>query len=152
MIALDRPEPAIAEYQTAIQIDPKDARAYNGLGVAHDLAGDHAAAEKSYRNALRIAPENMAVGNNLALSLALAGKFDEATKILKEIVADPASLIAHRQNLALVYGLAGNDADAARIGQLDLSPPQVKNNLAYYARLREMPDRERTRAVFRTGQ
>jgi Flp pilus assembly protein TadD len=152
LIALDRLEPAVAEFQKATKMAPNDVRGYNGLGVAYDLSGDHDAAEKTYREGLRIAPKNMSVGNNLALSLALAGKFDEATKILKEIVANPASLIAHRQNLALVYGLAGNDAEARRIGRIDLSPEQVANNLAYYARLRDMSDHDRAREVFRTGQ
>ena len=42
LIAMDQPDKAAEQFTAAINIAPKDYRTYNGLGVAHDLMGDHA--------------------------------------------------------------------------------------------------------------
>ena len=148
LINLDRTDLAIAQFRILIAANTKDHRVFNGLGVALSLAGDHEAAEKAYIDGLEIAPENLALRNNLALSLALAGNFDEAIRILRKVAADPRATPRNRLNLALVFGLAGQPDRAARIAGADLNQRQVKNNLAYYERLRKLSDEDRAQEVF----
>ena len=68
-------------------------------------------------------------------------------RVLAEIAGDPGATARNRQNLALVYGLAGDVEKAAEIGRLDLDESEVRNNLAYYARLRALPAADRSAAI-----
>lgn len=60
----------------------RDAVALNDLGIAQDMQGKHAAAQKSYARALGVAPNMQAPMTNLALSLALSGDAGKARRLL----------------------------------------------------------------------
>lgn len=139
LIALDRPAAALSQFEAALALR-EQARSYNGIGVAHDMLGDHVAAEAHYRTALVLEPSNLTVRNNLALSLAVTGDFAEAIAILRRAVSDPRAGARVRLNLALVYGLAGESAAAAEIARIDLDEESVMRNLAYYQTLRALDD------------
>ncbi len=139
LIALDRPNSALTQFEAALA-EREEARTHNGIGVAHDMLGDHVAAEAHYRTALVLEPANLTVRNNLALSLAVTGKFAEAIAILRRAVRDPRAGVRHRLNLALVYGLAGQSLAAAEIARIDLDEESVMRNLAYYRTLRALDD------------
>jgi Flp pilus assembly protein TadD len=139
LIALDRPSAALSQFEAALALR-EQARSYNGIGVAHDMLGDHVAAEAYYRTALVLEPSNLTVRNNLALSLAVTGKFAEAIAILRRAITDPRAGARHRLNLALVYGLAGESAAAAEIARIDLDEESVMRDLAYYQTLRALDD------------
>ena len=109
--------------------------------------GDHRGAQARYLEAMKFAPEVLSLRNNLAISLALSGDYDAAIGHLAEIAGDPGATARNRQNLALVYGLAGDVEKAAEIGRLDLDESEVRNNLAYYARLRALPAADRSAAI-----
>lgn len=135
LVALDRPREAATHYQTALRI-VRDPRTIAGLGVALDMAGDHATAQQTYRDGLAEYPASLTMRNNLGLSLALTGQYDEAVALLREVATHPAATPRHRQNLALAYGLAGRPEMAAELGRLDLKVGEVRNNLDYYSWLR----------------
>ncbi len=139
LIALDRPEAALSQFEAALA-QREDSRSLNGIGVAHDLMGDHTAAQAHYRTALVLEPANLTVRNNLALSLGVAGKYVEAIAILRRAITDPRAGMRHRLNLALVYGLSGQSAAAAEIARIDLDEESVMRNLAYYRTLRALND------------
>ncbi|HBT42246.1 MAG TPA: hypothetical protein DEB21_09575, partial [Rhodospirillaceae bacterium] len=130
---------------------PRDHRPLNGLGIARDLAGDHAAAQALYRRGLALAPDSPSLNNNLGLSLALSGAYAEAIQVLGDAAKSPGAGPRARQNLALVYGLSGDMDRAAKIGRLDLTEAQVRSNLKRYEALRKLSDKARARAVH-TGQ
>lgn len=138
LISLDRPRDAVVHFEKVIAATG-DYRAYNGLGVAQDMLGDHKAAIAAYKAGLAKEPASLTLRNNYGLSLALAGHYREATDILHEVAADKHATARHRQNLALVYGLSGNFGYAAQIARIDLDAPAVARNLAYYAWLRRQP-------------
>jgi Flp pilus assembly protein TadD len=141
-------EEALAAFDRAAEIEPENNRGYNGAGIALDLLGRHGEAQNRYVTGMEHAPESVPLRNNLGLSLALAGDLEEAVSWL-EAVADRDDANARtRQNLALVYGLSGNEDGARRAGLEDLSAAEVENNLAFYARLRQMPPEQRTKAIF----
>jgi cell division protein FtsN len=85
--------------------------------------------------------------NNYGLSLALSGDYPAAVATLNPIAADPGAPSRYRLNLALVYGLAGDDKKAAAITRSSLDEAAIRNNLAYYALLRAMDDKQRAAAI-----
>jgi len=137
-IATDNAKHAVEQFQGVIAKKPSY-QAYNGLGVALDLEGQHAAAQKAYHEGLAQNASNLTLQNNLALSLALSGEYPAAIQLLQRVTQNPQATLRHRQNLALVYGLAGDNAHAAEVARQDLDAKAVEANLSYYAWLRAQP-------------
>ena len=135
MLALNRPETALAQLEQANKVQP-DADTLNVTGVALDTLGRHAEAQAAYRQALALAPGDRRIRGNLGLSLALGGSPDEGIATLRELAEGSGSDARARQNLALAYGLKGDSATAARLSRLDLDENDVRNNIALFAALR----------------
>ncbi len=136
LIGQGQPGLALTQFDEAIRRAGDDVRGYSGKGVALDMLGDYAAAQRVYRRALEIDSDNKTVLNNLGLSLAFSGAPQEAIDLLLPVALDPEATPRHRQNLALAYGLAGNMPEAAKIARMDLDEESVQKNLAYYQLLR----------------
>jgi Tfp pilus assembly protein PilF/cell division septation protein DedD len=147
LLALGKPQLALAHLEIAVSKNGGDARIYNALGVAHDLAGRHDLAQEDYRKGLALAPDQVSLRNNLGLSQALSGDFNGGIATLSDLVSRPGATARNRQNLALVYGLAGDDVHAALVARSDLDEAAVKNNLAYFTLLRSLDDVGRTAAI-----
>ncbi len=147
LLALGKPQLALAHLEIAVSKNTGDARIYNALGVAHDLAGRHDLAQEDYRKGLALAPDQLSLRNNLGLSQALSGDFSGGIATLSDLVSRPGATARNRQNLALVYGLAGDDVHAALVARSDLDEAAVKNNLAYFTLLRSLDDVGRTAAI-----
>ncbi len=143
LIEIDQPELAIVHLEQALDV-AKDHRLYNSLGVAHDMLGDHSAAQVYYREGFELAPDNLQIANNYGLSLALVGDHGAAIAMLERAAANPAATPRVRQNLALAYGLAGESDAAERVAALDLDQTAVDNNLSYYELLRQAGDSSMT--------
>ena len=142
LIALSQPALALAQFEAVLKSKP-DARAYNGLGVAKDMLGNHDGAQRDYRAALALAANHVAARNNLALSLAVTGHYGEAIELLRALAGEPGATMRHRQNLALAYGLAGETERAAQMARQDLDEATVRQNLRLYATLRALNDPQR---------
>jgi tetratricopeptide (TPR) repeat protein len=54
--ALDEYGKALKDFQKAVKLDPKNHRAFNGLGYAYRKTGDYTKALESYSTALQISP------------------------------------------------------------------------------------------------
>jgi Flp pilus assembly protein TadD/septal ring-binding cell division protein DamX len=147
LLALGKPQLALAHLEIAVSKNAGDARIYNALGVAHDLAGRHDLAQEDYRKGIALAPDQVNLRNNLGLSQALSGDFNGGIATLSDVVARPGATARNRQNLALVYGLAGDDTHAALVARSDLDEAAVRNNLAYFTLLRSLDDVGRTAAI-----
>ncbi len=152
LIALDQPSAAIDQFEAVLKSkNAVQTRTYNGIGVAHDMKGDHASAQAFYRTGLKEKPSDLSLRNNLGLSLALAGQFGEAIGILRRVAADTRAGARHRLNLALVYGLSGNSVAAEEVARIDLDEPAVRRNLAYYRTLRALNDPKATLKAVGSG-
>ncbi|HXP74552.1 MAG TPA: tetratricopeptide repeat protein [Stellaceae bacterium] len=147
LLALGKPQLALAHLEIAVAKNSGDARTYNALGVAHDLAGRHDMAQQDYRRGLALAPDQPSLRNNLGLSQALSGDFKGAIATLSDLASRPGATPRNRQNLALVYGLAGDNTHAALVARSDLDEAAVRNNLAYFTLLRSLDDVGRTAAI-----
>ena len=69
--------------KTAIRIDPRRWRAYNGLGILADRRGDFGTAKQNYDEAQRLQPDNAGVINNRGYSRFLAGDLPGAESDLR---------------------------------------------------------------------
>ncbi len=149
-LRLDHPREAVAHFEAARK-RREDVAVWNGLGVAHDAMGDHVQAQSDYRKGLALKPGDISLRNNLGLSQALAGNYAEAIATLSSVAADPGAGPGNRLNLAMVYGLAGDDDKASQAARRDLGESDNTANRRYYALLRAMDDRSRTRAILGLG-
>lgn len=142
-----RPELAFNPLSGAYAYHRKDPRLFLLLGLANDETGHYKVAQSWYRGGLKIAPGAANLTIDLSLSLALSGNYSEAIHTLKPLAMGPASSPAARQTLSLIYGLTGDMREATELGRRDLDDAAVKHNLAYFASLRKLTQKERNRAL-----
>jgi Flp pilus assembly protein TadD len=135
---------AIALYRPLVSANASDGLAWEGLGTAYDLKGDHDTAQTTYRAGLKANPADMALRSNLGLSLVLGGNPREGANVLLDIASAPDAPPQARQNLALAYGVLGNGDAAGRILSMDLPKASVKDNLRYYEQVRTLLANVRT--------
>ena len=69
LMDMGAPKDAIPYLETALSSDP-DPRLLNEFGIAHDLTGNHDAAQQQFRTALAFAPGDLTLRMNLGRSLA----------------------------------------------------------------------------------
>jgi len=83
-------DPAIAELQKAVEIDPADAEAHYQLGyVSHVLKGNAAAALPEYERAVAADPGNVVYRTNLGAALTAVKDFDRAVAELTKVTETP---------------------------------------------------------------
>ena len=135
LLMLGETDHAIDQFTRYIRTKPEDPRGYIGLGIAHDIAGAHAAAQTAYLDGLQAAPDNMALRNNLALSLALSDESEDAIGILRELAQEPGLGPRVRQTLALVYAISGRIDDAVDLVRQHLSSAEARGTIAFFRSL-----------------
>jgi len=86
-------------YLSATMRDSRNARAWNGLGVASDLLGKRDEAVSAYKHAIDLAPHDLTATNNLAHLYIETGKADEAVHLLEPYANDSSATPTMRQNL-----------------------------------------------------
>ena len=79
--------------------DPRNAETLLRLGLARDLDGDSAGAERAWLEAERLAPRSAAAPANLALAYARAGRWDDARAAARRALAREPSDARARQVL-----------------------------------------------------
>ena len=120
---------AEAVYAAMVADTPGSAPAHDGLAIALDLQGKHAAAQAEYRKALALA-DTAATRSNLGLSLAMAGDGAGALEMLRPLAADPAATAKTRHNLAFALELTGDRNGARRALSADMPQAEVAQALA----------------------
>jgi Flp pilus assembly protein TadD len=94
---------AIAEFKKVLTIDPAYVKAYNGLGVSHDLLGEFGNALLSYETAISLDPAQAYLHNNLGYSWLMQGNPDRAISAFQKAVSlNPRERRFHN-NLASAY-------------------------------------------------
>jgi tetratricopeptide (TPR) repeat protein len=112
LVVDDDPETAIAHYERALALDPRDDATLRRLGYACALVGRDVEAEAAYRQALRIKPNNRDAHYGLANALQRQQKYDEAVPEYQEALRlDPHHPDTH-QNLGITWFTLGRLEDA----------------------------------------
>ena len=117
-------------FRRVVARDPKNAPAWNDLGVASDLQGHHEEAQRDYGNALGFQPGMRGAEVNLALSMAMSGQADEAVRRLNALAAYSSASPRLRQDLAAALAMAHRPREAATLLQGDLTPGQIRRAVA----------------------
>ena len=106
---------AADEYRKATVADPRNADAFNAMGVALARLGDHTGAENRLRQALALQPDRADVRSNLGLVLMQAGRPAEAVAHLRSALETDKENATARDNLrrALAHGEAAMASMAA---------------------------------------
>ncbi len=100
---LGRKDEAIASYQKAIELDPKDAKAYNNLGIVYDDMGRKDEAIASYQKAIELDPKDASPYNSLGYLHLIDGNLKEAKiNFEKAISINPEGYVAPI-NLGITY-------------------------------------------------
>jgi serine/threonine protein kinase len=99
--ALGRHAEALADFGTAIRVDPNFASAYNNRGMTHDAMGRHTEALADYDAALRLDPRDAKAHYNRGNTYANLGRHAEA-------LADYSAALDIDPNLAQAYYNRGN--------------------------------------------
>lgn len=82
----DRYDVALADLKHAVELDQKNAEAYNALAVLYERLEQPEDADSSYRKALALDPENFGVHNNYGRFLCGRGHHEEAMAHFAKIV------------------------------------------------------------------
>lgn len=113
-LTLGRNPSAIADFESALALDPKIAPGWVRLGDLRFRSGDEAGAEQAYRNALALAPADAHASVGLARIYGKRNRWADVLPLLEGATrANPAFGPAHR-TLALAYEALGRTADARR--------------------------------------
>jgi tetratricopeptide (TPR) repeat protein len=122
------------EFETALAVNPGDAKAECRLGALFSLHGDTDAALGHYQRAVELAPDDVEAQVGLGKALLSTGQVDKALEHLRHAVAvDPLDAQSHYR-LSQVYRQKG------RI-------PEAENEIATFQQLREAKERLRSAYV-----
>jgi Flp pilus assembly protein TadD len=86
LLSEQKPKEALAEFEKAQKIAPKESLVWLGGGIAKFLLDDFARAESDFRHAQQLDPSNLDVQINLAMTLEEAGKTAEAITVWQELL------------------------------------------------------------------
>jgi tetratricopeptide (TPR) repeat protein len=107
---------AIANYEKASELAPRDEDVLNALALSQNAAGDIPAAIATFKKLLALDPQNAAVMNNLAFDLAETGTDLEQARLLaaaaaRKLTGDPGVM----DTLGWVYAKSGLNESAIQV-------------------------------------
>jgi len=90
-------------------------RAYNGLAVIADMAGDYPQAQRFYSRALKRSPDDQALINNRGYSHYLASRWQLAEQSYRQALRLSPEYLPAQRNLALLYTRQGKYMEALQL-------------------------------------
>ncbi len=126
---------ALKNFDSALEIDPKDGFAYAGKSLVFLWLGEREKALEFSRRAVRLLPDNEITGVNLAYVYIELKMIDEAISELKRLIAvKPKTWQAH-YNLAFAYIIKNNFSGAAKAfaeaEKINPGYPRILNNYGW---------------------
>lgn len=109
----DRKEERVTLLETALSLEPSNARVCSGLGVAYQEHGEIAKAIALYRSALENDPHMAEAHNNLGLALLVNGDYDSARSSLMKAISLDSEYVDPFINLGKLYAETGEHSLAA---------------------------------------
>jgi type IV pilus biogenesis/stability protein PilW len=109
-------QPAYVEFQTALQLDPKNKEIYNALGNVYLSLSDLQAAEEQFQKAIKRDPKYSDAHNNLCYTYYLLGQWHRAIASCKDALSNPLYVTAEKAyyNLGRIYYRKGDYDDAIK--------------------------------------
>jgi tetratricopeptide (TPR) repeat protein len=81
------PADAIAHFEKAIQLDPRNADTISSMGVCYEMLGEHENNLACQQRAIALAPQSLLIARNLGAALANIGHYVEAAHIFEQVLA-----------------------------------------------------------------
>lgn len=103
---------ALVEWKRALELDPDDARANNGIAVSLSLAGNSDEAITYFRKAIQINSNFFEALYNLGLELVKKNQLDEAIDAWQSAVRIRPDFAAAHENLGYAFYLQGKYAES----------------------------------------
>jgi tetratricopeptide (TPR) repeat protein len=89
-------EPAIAEYELAVNLEPDFPISYIGLGYAHYFSGDYDQARKNFEHAVSLQPDSLEAHTGLGWTYSQQEDHDLARQEFNQVLSvDPQNLDSH---------------------------------------------------------
>jgi len=121
------------EFETAIQLYPKDAKSYYNLGLVYHEKGNLKKAVENFSRSVALNPGLVRAHYNLATLYAQQGAMDLAIRHYVKVTELDAEVIEAHYNLGLAYAMQGKlkQAIAAweKVLQLDPNHRSARNNI-----------------------
>lgn len=114
-LQLKQPQDAATNFDAADALGEGADRYLSDRGLAYDLTGQQAKAQRDYRIALQITPKDEKLILRYAVSLGISGQLAEADKLM-----EPSLTAGNREAWrlrAFIYAMNGRQAEARRITQ-----------------------------------
>ena len=125
------PEQATAELTAVIAADSTRWRAYNGLGIVHDVNGRMDAAKPYYFKALDLVPNSSEVLNNLGYSYYLSGDFRGSSLLFRKAIDADRGNGKAWSNLGLVLARERRYQESLEAFSQLMDRPRALNSVGY---------------------
>lgn len=145
------PQEAVSAFAQATKDNPRDAVAFNDLGVAEDEAGNIQNANAAFKQALMIKPSMKAAEVNLGFSLAIGGQPARAQRILAPLAETPDASVKIREDYAAALAISGKTAQARNILQTNMTPGQADTMIAQFQSMASSIDASHAEASMAAG-
>ena len=134
MLKLQNPTEALRLFDQAQRLGFPDGSILMERGLARDLTGDQAGAQRDYQAALARSPDNAELRRRYAASLGIAGQVDAAEKMLEPLLYK--SDRAAWRYRAFIYAMNNRQADARKVAEQAM-PAQLAAAITPY--MQKMP-------------
>jgi tetratricopeptide (TPR) repeat protein len=104
---------AIADYSSAIKIDPNDAKAYRSRGIAYNSKGDFDRAIADFNQAIKIDPNYASAYNSRGIAYDDKGDYDRAIADYSSAIKIDPNYASAYYNRGLAYMMSKGDFDRA---------------------------------------
>ena len=131
----NKPHDAEKAFRYALQKNPANLDAKNGIAVALDLRLQHVKAQEIYQEILVEEPGHIKTLNNFALSMTLNGSPTQAKPLFSNLARSNPDNETIRQNLAISQHLSGEHQQAQRTATVDLLETEAKENFDVLSRV-----------------
>lgn len=144
MVQLERPAEALELFANAARLGAPERIFLSDRGLAQDLLGRQAAAQRDYEAALTQTNDPETI-RRYALSLGISGQVDRAVQVLT-----PQLRMQDRaawRTRAMVYAIAGRKAEAQEIVKATMPGPMASNIMPFLGRLQELTPAQQAAAA-----
>ncbi len=145
MLELQNPNEALRLFDQATRLGQPDRAFLSDRGLARDLTGDTAGAQRDYQAALRAAPDDAEIIRRYAVSLGISGQIAAADKLIEPLLYK--SDRAAWRNRAFVYAMNGRQKEARDITRKVMPQPLAEQIQPYMDRMPGLTPAQRAAAV-----
>lgn len=131
LAAAGRDDEALAHYQAAVRIEPRNEKTFYNLGLLYVGRGDLANAIAAYREAQALSPRDADIAYNLGLALGRAGRLAEAAEQFGVAVRVRPGFAAAQFNRGFALAKLGRDAEAVPAFQTAIALAPWEINARY---------------------